>query len=50
MNFWTDLFASDLEMSGGSVWACDDRFLNEPGQMCSKAFFLTQSWVSTFFV
>lgn len=50
MNFWTHPLASDLEMSRDSVWTCEECFPNEPGQMCSKPLFLTQSWVSTFFV
>lgn len=50
MNFWTHSLASDLEMSRDSLPACEERFLNEPGQKCSKPLLLTQSWVSTFFV
>lgn len=50
MNFRTHSLASDLEMSRDSLPACEERFLNEPGQKCSKPLLLTQSWVSTFFV
>lgn len=50
MNFSTDSLASDLKMSRDSLRACEERFLNEPGQKCSKPLLLTQSWVSTFFV
>lgn len=51
MNLWTDSLASDLEMSQDSPRACEEHFLNEPGQSPrSKPLLLTQSWVSTFFV